>query len=55
MNSDTVKVLVVDDVHDAADTLAVTLQLDGYTVYTAYTADGRLPQCVHGGISGRVQ
>ncbi len=39
MNTDPVRVIVVDDVVDAADTLAMLLELDGYSVRTAY--DGR--------------
>ncbi len=34
-----VRVVVVDDAVDVADTLAMQLQLDGYTVYTAYGAE----------------
>jgi DNA-binding response OmpR family regulator len=36
---DTVRVVVVDDVPDAADMLALRLQLDGHQVRTAYTAE----------------
>lgn len=36
MTGDSVRVLVVDDVTDAADTLAMLLELDGYEVCTAY-------------------
>lgn len=38
MQNDPVRVIVVDDVSDAADTLAMVLALDGYTVTTAYDA-----------------
>ena len=34
-----VRVVVVDDAVDVADTLAMQLQLDGYTVYAAYGAE----------------
>jgi DNA-binding response OmpR family regulator len=53
MNSDTLKVLVVDDVLDAADALAMRLGLDGYSVHTAYSAEQAIlaieaqqPHCV---------
>ncbi|MBC7602471.1 MAG: response regulator [Ramlibacter sp.] len=36
MTIDPVRVLVVDDVADVADTLAAHLELDGYEVFTAY-------------------
>ena len=36
MTSDPVRVIVVDDVADVADTLAIHLELDGYAVCTAY-------------------
>lgn len=36
MASDPVRVIVVDDVADVADTLAIHLALDGYEVCTAY-------------------
>jgi CheY-like chemotaxis protein len=38
MSNDDVRVVVVDDVVDVADTLAMQLKLDGYIVYTAYSA-----------------
>ena len=38
MSNDEVKVVVVDDIVDVADTLAMQLKLDGYSVYTAYSA-----------------
>ena len=38
MSNDAVRVVVVDDVVDVADTLAMQLTLDGYTVHTAYSA-----------------
>ena len=38
MSDDEVRVVVVDDVIDVADTLAMQLKLDGYSVYTAYSA-----------------
>lgn len=51
--SDTVRLVVVDDIPDAADTLAVKLQLDGYEVRTAYSAEQAIleieqsqPHCV---------
>ena len=37
-NDDDVRVVVVDDVVDVADTLAMQLKLDGYSVFTAYSA-----------------
>jgi CheY-like chemotaxis protein len=36
MDIDEVRVLVVDDVQDAADMLACALELDGYKVWTAH-------------------
>jgi two-component system, OmpR family, response regulator VicR len=36
MQSEEVRVLIVDDVQDAAEMLACALQMDGYTVWTAY-------------------
>lgn len=36
MNDDSVRVMVVDDVADAAATLALMLELDGYRVRTAH-------------------
>lgn len=36
MDPDEVRVLVVDDVQDAADMLACALELDGYKVWTAH-------------------
>ncbi len=53
MHADEVRVVVVDDVPDVADTLAMQLMLDGYTVVTAYSADEAIraverhqPHCV---------
>jgi DNA-binding response OmpR family regulator len=36
VSEDSVRVMVVDDVHDAAETLALMLQLDGYEVRMAH-------------------
>ena len=38
MESDDVHIVVVDDVADVADALAMQLTLDGYSVSTAYSA-----------------
>lgn len=52
-DDDDVRVVVVDDVPDVADTLAMQLTLDGYTVTTAYSAaeairaiERQMPHCV---------
>jgi CheY-like chemotaxis protein len=39
---DEVRVIVVDDMPDAADSLAQLLESDGYTVQTAYSAEAAL-------------
>jgi DNA-binding response OmpR family regulator len=39
MNSDAVRLVVVDDILDAADALAMKLELDGYHVRKAYSAE----------------
>jgi DNA-binding response OmpR family regulator len=51
--NDEVRVLVVDDLADAADALALALELDGYSVATAHNGreafeaiEERLPHCV---------
>jgi DNA-binding response OmpR family regulator len=53
MNEDEVRVVVVDDVRDVADMLAVALRMDGYAVTVAYNAvqalaaiEDRRPHCV---------
>lgn len=53
MRNDNIKVVVVDDVVDVADTLAMQLKLDGYSVYTAYSVEAAIleieqhhPHCV---------
>ena len=53
MGNDTVHLMVVDDVADIAETLAAQLELDGYTVRTAYTVEQairgieqQVPHCV---------
>lgn len=53
MGNDDVRVVVVDDVVDVADALAMQLKLDGYSVYTAYSAEEAIlgieqhhPHCV---------
>lgn len=53
MSVDDVRVVVVDDVVDVADTLAMQLELDGYSVHTAYGAEEAIlkieqhhPHCV---------
>jgi DNA-binding response OmpR family regulator len=53
MSKDAVRLLVVDDLLDAADALAVKLSLDGYDVRTAYSAEQAIleieahhPHCV---------
>ena len=53
MGNDDVRVVVVDDARDVADTLAMQLKLDGYIVYTAYCAEEAIrcieqhaPHCV---------
>lgn len=53
MPNQDVQVLVVDDLRDAADALAQSIALDGYTVRTAYggeqaltLAQERRPDCV---------
>lgn len=53
MDTDEVRVLVVDDVKDAADTLAMVLSLDGYSVATAHSGEEAIllvekhkPHCV---------
>jgi DNA-binding response OmpR family regulator len=38
MSNDEVSVVVVDDVMDVADTLAMQLKMAGYSVHTAYSA-----------------
>jgi signal transduction histidine kinase len=39
-----VRILIVDDNHDAADSLAMCLQLDGHQTRTAYSAESALQQ-----------
>lgn len=39
MNAEVVRLVVVDDIQDVADTLAMQLELDGYAVVTAYSAE----------------
>ena len=39
VKGDAVRVVVVDDMLDAADALALRLELDGYEVRTAYSAE----------------
>ena len=53
MMDDSVRLIVVDDVKDAADTLALMLQLDGYEVRTAHDGaqalamiDAYVPHCI---------
>lgn len=53
MDNDEVRVVVVDDVKDAADTLAMLLSMDGYSVFTAHSGEeaillieDRNPHCV---------
>ena len=53
MNSDPVRVVVVDDAKDAADTMAELLRINGYEVWTSSNATDALtlvnehePQCV---------
>jgi len=53
MSDDEVRVVVVDDVADVADMLAVALRMDGYTVTVAYDAaqalaaiENEQPHCV---------
>ena len=53
MRNDSIKVVVVDDIADVADTLAMQLKLDGYSVYTAYSVEAAIleieqqrPHCV---------
>ena len=53
MESSAVRIVVVDDVVDVADTLAMQLTLDGYDVATAYAANDAIqrieahqPHCV---------
>ena len=45
MKSDPVRVLVVDDMPDAAATLAMLLELDGYSVRTAHDGAQALSLC----------
>ena len=42
MDSDEVRVLVVDDVPDSADMLAIVLEMDGYMVRTVNSAEEAL-------------
>ncbi len=44
MNNQAVRVVVVDDVLDAADALAMKLELEGYQVRTAYSAEQAILQ-----------
>ena len=53
MNTDRVRILVVDDMHDAADTMAELLRFSGYDVWTASSAaqalaltEAHTPHCV---------
>lgn len=46
MQYDPVRVIVVDDLSDAADTLAMPLELDGYSVRIAYSGSDALNQVV---------
>jgi DNA-binding response OmpR family regulator len=53
MDEDEVRVVVVDDVRDVADMLAVALRMDGYSVTVAYNAvqalaaiEDQRPHCV---------
>ncbi len=43
MNDDDVRVVVVDDVADVADALAMQLTMDGYNVVTTYSAEEAIP------------
>lgn len=44
MDADSVRVLVVDDCNDSAQTLAALLRSDGYVVKTAHSGDDALVQ-----------
>ena len=46
MSDDDVRVVVVDDVADAAEALAAALALDGYKVWTAKDGEAHRPHCV---------
>lgn len=41
--NESIRLVVVDDVPDVADTLTMQLQLDGYTVFTAYSSTQAIP------------
>ena len=47
MDEEEVRVVVVDDVKDAADTLAVLLSADGYSVATAHSGEQAIVTIEH--------